>query len=85
MSSRTFLRRFAEATGTSPGTWLTEERVEAAKQLLSQTERPIEDIAAAVGFGSAHSLRHHFRRRFQLGPVEYRRRFNNGRQPSAAA
>lgn len=83
MSPRTFLRRFAEATGTSPGEWLAEARVEAAKQLLCETRRSIEEIAAAVGFGSAHALRHQFRTRLSLSPIEYRRRFHSGRQPSA--
>ena len=32
-------------------------------------------VAAAVGFGSAHALRHHFRRKVGLTPTEYRSRF----------
>ncbi|ERL99703.1 transcriptional regulator [Brucella intermedia 229E] len=76
MSPRTFLRRFAEATGaTPPGDWLTMERVAAAKELLSQGEASIDDIAASVGFGSAHTLRHHFRQKIGISPAEYRRRF----------
>ena len=34
MSPRTFLRRFAELTGQSPGQWVVAERVEHAKRLL---------------------------------------------------
>ncbi|KAB2725315.1 transcriptional regulator FtrA [Brucella intermedia] len=75
MSPRTFLRRFAEATGATPGNWLTMERVAAAKELLSQGEASIDDIAASVGFGSAHTLRHHFRQKIGISPAEYRRRF----------
>lgn len=75
MSPRTFLRRFAEATGATPGDWLTMERVAAAKELLSQGEASIDDIAASVGFGSAHTLRHHFRQKIGISPAEYRRRF----------
>ena len=75
MSGRTFARRFFEATGASPGEWLIEERVEAAKQILCLTTRPMDEIAQAVGIGSAHALRHHFRRRVQLSPSEYRKRF----------
>jgi len=33
------------------------ERIAAAEELLSQGEADIDDIAAAVGFGSAHTLR----------------------------
>jgi AraC family transcriptional activator FtrA len=73
MSSRTFQRRFAEATGTSPGDWLISERVDAAKQLVLENSSPMESIAAAVGFGSAHILRHHFRRKLGISPTDYRR------------
>lgn len=75
MSKRTFERRFFEATGMSPGLWLIDERVEAAKQLLLSTARSIEEISDAVGLGSAHALRHHFRSRVKLSPSEYRQRF----------
>ncbi|MFQ0813340.1 transcriptional regulator [Brucella anthropi] len=75
MSPRTFLRRFAEATGATPGDWLAMERVAAARELLSQGQAGIDDIAAAVGFGSAHTLRHHFRQKIGISPAEYRRRF----------
>lgn len=75
MSRRTFERRFGEATGQGPGEWLVDERVGAAKDLLVGSNRPMEDVAAAVGFGSAHALRHHFRERVRLSPSEYRRRF----------
>lgn len=75
MSRRTFERRFHEATGQNPGEWLIGERVEAAKELLSTSANPVEDVAQAVGFGSAHVLRHHFRRKVQLTPVQYRRSF----------
>ena len=72
MSLRTFLRRFQEATGASPGDWLISERVEAAKSLLSSDDLAIEGVAAAVGFGSAHALRHLFRKTVGLTPTEYR-------------
>ena len=75
MSRRTFERRFTEGTGQGPGEWLAAERVEAAKDILIRTQRPMEDIAAAVGFGSAHALRHHFRAKVALSPSEYRREF----------
>lgn len=75
MSERTFLRRFQEATGTTPGDWLIAERIEAAKERLCGQTVPMEDIAAAVGFGSAYTLRHHFRRKLGISPSEYRARF----------
>lgn len=84
MSPRTFLRRFAEATGTSPGEWLTGIRLEAAKQMLCETSRSIEEIADAVGMGSAFTLRHHFRQRLQVSPAQYRHQFADKR-PAAGS
>lgn len=75
MSRRTFERRFIEATGLGPGEWLIAERVEAAKVLLTGTTAPMEEVAAAVGFGTAHALRHHFRARMRLTPSAYRQQF----------
>lgn len=73
MSPRTFLRRFAETTGVSPGEWLAQARIDAAKALLSETTGSIDEIAAAVGLGGAPALRHHFRTRLRISPSEYRR------------
>jgi AraC family transcriptional activator FtrA len=75
MSLRTFLRRFHAATGSTPGEWLTDERLEAAKGLLCEADLSIETVSAAVGFGSAHALRHHFRKKVGLTPTEYKSRF----------
>lgn len=75
MSVRTFLRRFGDATGQSPGDWIADERVSEAKRLLTRGEPKMEDVAQAVGFGSAHALRHHFRRKVGISPSEYRARF----------
>ncbi|NPD17146.1 transcriptional regulator FtrA [Xinfangfangia sp. D13-10-4-6] len=75
MSLRTFLRRFHEATGVSPGLWLVSERIEAAKALLTKQTFGIDVIAHAVGFGSGHALRKQFRKSTGLTPTEYRSRF----------
>lgn len=78
MSLRSFHRRFREATGCSPGDWLLRERLEAAREMLEGAALPrggVEAVAAAVGFGLAATLRHHFRKRFGVSPVAYRGRF----------
>ena len=75
MSVRTFLRRFAEMTGSSPGEWVLVERIEAAKSLLADGNESIDHIAYRVGLGSADTLRHHFARRVRISPREYRSRF----------
>jgi AraC family transcriptional activator FtrA len=75
MSTRTFQRRFVEATGVSPGEWLVNLRVEEAKHLLELTRLPIEDVATKVGFGSIGTLRHHFHKLVGLSPRDYRDNF----------
>jgi AraC family transcriptional regulator, transcriptional activator FtrA len=75
MSERTFLRRFEEATGCSPKQWLTQERLARARELLEGSQWPVERIADACGFGSADTLRHHFRRNLKVSPARYRERF----------
>ncbi|MGW0051371.1 helix-turn-helix domain-containing protein [Nocardia cyriacigeorgica] len=78
MSTRTFARRFAAETGTTPVKWLTTQRVQAAEHLLEDTDLGLEQIAARAGFGSAALLRHHFQRVVGIAPTEYRRRFGGG-------
>jgi AraC family transcriptional activator FtrA len=76
MSERTFMRRFRAATGMTPADWITRMRLERARELLESTMLPIDSIAARAGFGTATTLRHHFRRKVGISPVEYRRRFS---------
>lgn len=75
MSPRTLLRRFQEATGKTPARWLREERLLRAQQMLSNGRHSIEYIAEQTGFGSANSLRHHFRRSYAMSPMMYRKKF----------
>jgi transcriptional regulator GlxA family with amidase domain len=77
LSPRTFARRFAEATGTSPLRWLKAERVRLAQQLLETTDEPVERIARRTGFGTAANLRQHFGRATSVSPQAYRRVFRS--------
>ncbi len=75
VSERSFMRRFKEATGMSPGDWLISARVDRARELLVGSALPIDAIAGECGFGSAITLRHHFRRKLGISPSAYRARF----------
>ena len=46
------------------------------RELLEGTDLSIDEIARRSGFGAAATLRHHFRRRLNLSPIEYRERFS---------
>ncbi|MDI1238872.1 MAG: helix-turn-helix domain-containing protein [Polaromonas sp.] len=76
MSRRTFTRRFREATGTTVGQWLQNQRLALAQRLLETSDRPVEAVAADAGFGSAVSLRQHFTAAFRVSPSAYRRQFS---------
>jgi len=80
VSPRTFARRFREETGTTPLQWLLARRVQEARRLLEQTDLPVDAVAWQSGFGTAASLRDHFRRITATTPTAYRRSF----RPAAA-
>jgi transcriptional regulator GlxA family with amidase domain len=75
LSRRTFTRRFRERTATSPQQWLLDQRVEFARTLLESGDDAIERIADLAGFGSAVSMRMHFRQRLGVSPAAHRAAF----------
>jgi AraC family transcriptional activator FtrA len=75
MSPRNFSRRFREVTGTTPTRWLLQLRLTRVRELLEETDEPIERIAVAAGFGSPVTLRHHFAAALRTSPSAYRRSF----------
>ncbi|GAA2051526.1 GlxA family transcriptional regulator [Williamsia deligens] len=75
MSERTFSRRFAIETGTSPGEWIRDRRVDRARELLEDGLTPIDEVARQSGLGSADNLRHHLRAGLGMSPTAYRKTF----------
>ncbi|MEY9908003.1 AraC family transcriptional activator FtrA [Catenulispora sp. MAP12-49] len=75
VAERTLIRRFHTAVGTTPGKWLTEQRVLHARRLLETTDLPVERVASAAGLGGAANLRHHFTEAVGVAPSDYRRTF----------
>jgi transcriptional regulator GlxA family with amidase domain len=80
LSPRTFARRFLEETATTPHQWVARQRLLAAQSRLESSRDSIEQIADAVGFGSAMTLRLHFRRALRTTPTAYRGRFSRLRE-----
>ncbi|MFJ2363579.1 transcriptional regulator FtrA [Pseudomonas sp. NPDC087697] len=81
MSERTFLRRFSEATGASPKSWLQQQRLARARELLESSAHNTESIALQCGYRSVESFRVAFRSVVGLPPSVYRERF--GREVKA--
>lgn len=78
MSGRTFLRRFIEGAGMPPHTWLQQQRIARACQLLeSQASMAADDIAAQCGYQSIETFRAAFKRVVGVAPATYRARFSS--------
>jgi transcriptional regulator GlxA family with amidase domain len=75
VTTRTLIRRFHSATGTTPMNWLQHIRIDRARELLETTTLPIDRIAEYCGLGSATNLRHHFARILGTSPSAYRHSF----------
>lgn len=75
MSRRNFTRHFRQATGTSVKQWLLGQRLAHAQRMLESGDASIEVVAMEAGFGSALSLRQHFRSAFRTSPSTYRASF----------
>ncbi|NEC16188.1 helix-turn-helix domain-containing protein [Streptomyces sp. SID8014] len=75
MSVRTYTRHFRQETGQTPLRWLTERRLDRARQYLEETDHTIDRIATACGFGTDVSLRHHFHAALGTTPRNYRATF----------
>ena len=77
MSRRHFTRHFRQATGSSFKQWLLAQRLALARRLLESSDAAIEVVAQQAGFGSALSLRQHFKAAMQLSPSAYRKGYRN--------
>ncbi|HZC07440.1 MAG TPA: AraC family transcriptional regulator [Ktedonobacterales bacterium] len=81
MSPTHFLRVFRQAFGQTPHQFLTERRIERAKDLLRATNRPVTEICHAVGFESLGSFSALFRRSVGVSPTSYRRALTAPTEP----
>lgn len=68
MSLRNFERVFAREVGTSPARYVRNLRVEAARRMLEQSDKSLEQIAHASGFSSADLMRRAFTRTLGTTP-----------------
>ena len=66
------LRTFRQLFHQTPYQYITARRLELARRLLAETERPISEICLAVGFESLGSFSWLFRRKVGVAPSEYR-------------
>jgi AraC-like DNA-binding protein len=68
-----FTRMFQDATGVSPGRFLSALRLQRAKHLLTTTSLTVVDISILVGYNSVGTFSSRFSRSVGLSPSDYRR------------
>lgn len=72
VSRRSLNRRFREATGCTPGRFLQEARAEEASALLRNTNLPIAEVAARVGYEDAAYFATLYKRLTSQTPSQFR-------------
>ncbi len=77
MSPRNFARLYKKHTGASPAKAVEQVRLNAACQLLEETDLPLSVIAMQSGFVDDERLRRAMMRSYMVAPGEYRQRFNS--------
>jgi len=85
MSPRNFTRRFRQATGEAPLTYLHKLRINCARRLLETDFRSVQEICYQVGYEDVPFFRTIFKRYTGLSPREYKQRFaghNSGEVPA---
>ncbi len=75
LGSRTFKRRFKQATDENPINYLQRIRIEQAKNQLEKTTDTINNIIWSVGYEDIGSFRQLFKRFTGLTPKSYREKF----------
>lgn len=74
LSRSQFTKVFKEIYGISPRQYLTETKLNRAKQMLVSTSKTVEDIADELGYHSVSHFSRQFRRGTGLSPNQFRPR-----------
>jgi len=73
LSTGHFTRAFRQSFGVSPHTFIIDQRVNAAKRLMLESEAPLAEIALSCGMSDQSHLTRHFTRRVGMSPAAWRR------------
>jgi transcriptional regulator GlxA family with amidase domain len=73
---RNFIRRFKAATNNTPLEYLQRVRVEAAKKVLENEDRPLDEIMNLAGYEDVKTFRMIFKRITGLSPRDYRKKYS---------
>ncbi len=76
MSTRSFMRRFKNATHNTPFEYVQRVKVEAAKKSFETSTLNINEVMYNVGYNDVKSFRKVFKKYTGLSPLDYRRKYN---------
>ena len=68
-----FRKVFSKYTGMSPGGYMIQLKIDKARQLLSQTEKPIKEISFELNFSSVYYFSTLFKKKTGMSPESYRK------------
>ncbi|MBF9036281.1 helix-turn-helix domain-containing protein [Rhodobacterales bacterium HKCCE2091] len=86
LERRTFLRRFANATGMTPVDYCRSVRIARARELLESGDLALKEIADTLGYADVSSFARAFRRVEGVPPGSWRKRYGGafaGGRPAA--
>lgn len=76
LSESRFSHIFKEVTGTTPKRFIEQRRIEAAKELLTNSELSISEIALSVGYPDPYYFSRVFKKNTGMPPQSYLQRHN---------
>ena len=79
INKTTLISLFKELYGTTPIQYINRLRMQKAKELLSNTDTSIGEIAELIGFQSIHYFSRYFKSKEHCTPLEFRMRSAQGR------
>lgn len=75
MSPSYFSKVFKKAMGTNFIVYVTDRRIEIAKDMLQNTDMPVINIACELSYNETNYFSKVFKKKVGLSPTEYRQRF----------
>lgn len=74
MNPNSFISEFRKVSGLTPFCFLKKIRLERARQLLINTNKPVSDIASECGYNSHASFTYYMKKEFGLTPLSIRKK-----------
>jgi transcriptional regulator GlxA family with amidase domain len=84
LEKRTFLRRFANATGMTPLEYCRRVRIARARELLEFSNKTLKEIAWEIGYADAGAFARAFQRAMGRSPRDYRLQYGVARETASA-